>query len=240
MIYHREEKNGEFVKTPEELIAKRLEAKSSKFEYIYGYDGCESSITIMCKDCGKVLIRNVQIVKPCRIDKIIECNSCKKIASKYRTEERIKEERKLRHIETEKKKAIAKAEKYNENHKPAVCPECGKNFITKIKRQKYCCGKCANRVHDRTHEHMRRSREQGGIHDGDISLNTLIVRDKNICHICGKPCDINDFKISNDVFIAGDYYPSIDHVIPLSKNGKHVWSNVKLAHRICNSIKSDK
>ena len=39
---------------------------------------------------------------------------------------------------------------------------------------------------------------------------------------------------------SGPMYPSIDHIIPMSKGGGHIWSNVQVAHIICNSIKSDK
>ena len=41
-------------------------------------------------------------------------------------------------------------------------------------------------------------------------------------------------------FIAGNSYPSIDHIIPVSRGGTHTWDNVQLAHRYCNSIKSNK
>lgn len=34
--------------------------------------------------------------------------------------------------------------------------------------------------------------------------------------------------------------PSVDHVKPLAKGGKHSWRNVVLAHRICNTLKSDR
>jgi len=34
-----------------------------------------------------------------------------------------------------------------------------------------------------------------------------------------------------------DLYPSIEHVIPIAKGGKHTWDNVKLAHRKCNMEK---
>jgi len=42
-----------------------------------------------------------------------------------------------------------------------------------------------------------------------------------------------------EVFIVGLEYPSLDHVIPLSKGGEHSMSNARLAHTYCNSIKSD-
>ena len=44
----------------------------------------------------------------------------------------------------------------------------------------------------------------------------------------------------NNTFIAGNKYPSVDHMIPIAKGGTHTWDNVQLAHRYCNSIKSDK
>ena len=35
-------------------------------------------------------------------------------------------------------------------------------------------------------------------------------------------------------------YPTIDHIIPLSKGGTHTWNNVQLAHMCCNAGKCDK
>ena len=66
-------------------------------------------------------------------------------------------------------------------------------------------------------------------------------KDNNTCYLCGNEVNINDYYIDKKgVFIAGNNYPSIEHVIPLSKGGTHTWDNVKLACRHCNSIKSDK
>ena len=77
-------------------------------------------------------------------------------------------------------------------------------------------------------------------YDKDITLEKLYNRDGGICALCGGRCDFNDFVFSGDTFIAGNKYPSIDHIIPLSKNGGHTWDNVQLAHKQCNSIKSNK
>lgn len=76
--------------------------------------------------------------------------------------------------------------------------------------------------------------------DKDITVEGLFRRDKGICYLCGRECSFDDYVIRDGVFIAGDWYPSIDHVIPLSKGGVHSWDNVKLAHRRCNLIKRDK
>lgn len=77
--------------------------------------------------------------------------------------------------------------------------------------------------------------------DRTIQLKALIERDHNKCHICGDFCDINDTYINETGRkICGNNYPTIDHVVPRSKGGRHVWNNVKLAHRRCNSIKGSK
>lgn len=77
-------------------------------------------------------------------------------------------------------------------------------------------------------------------HDLKYTKEERTERDNGVCWLCGKTCDWSNYEIVDGTFIAGNQYPSIDHVIPLAKGGTHTWDNVKLAHRICNSIKSDK
>lgn len=86
----------------------------------------------------------------------------------------------------------------------------------------------------------RRARMAEAIVDKDISLNRLFERDEGICYICGKKCDKKDIRFENGYWMAGDLYPSIDHVKPLAKGGLHSWENVRLAHYICNVRKKDK
>lgn len=64
------------------------------------------------------------------------------------------------------------------------------------------------------------------------------------CVVCGKEFEtISNGKFCGDecrnLAWSGDY-PSVDHVIPLSKGGTHTWDNVKLAHKRCNSKKGNK
>lgn len=72
--------------------------------------------------------------------------------------------------------------------------------------------------------------------DETITLKALIARDKGFCRICGEPIDKNDITNGH----VGRKYPSLDHIIPLSKGGTHTWSNVQLAHMACNAGKCDK
>lgn len=86
--------------------------------------------------------------------------------------------------------------------------------------------------------------EKERVVDKDITLKKLYKHDEGICHICGKKCDLEDYwymtgKTGKEIFVAGDNYPVIDHVIPLNKGGVQSWENVKLAHKACNTKKGD-
>lgn len=121
------------------------------------------------------------------------------------------------------------------------CVECGEEFEMKSSKSKYCSEKCLNRAMSRIQEIRKRKRiKQNGRIDYGVTLTKLIKRDKNICQICGQACDEQDYTLDRERnFIAGELYPSIDHIIPVSKGGTHTWDNVQLAHHYCNSIKND-
>lgn len=122
------------------------------------------------------------------------------------------------------------------------CHECGKEFEKEVHHQIYCSPKCLNKAMNRIKEIKRREKlRQNGKINYKISLDKLIERDDSTCQLCGKPIDLNDYKMTNEgYFIAGDNYPSLDHVLPVSKGGTHTWDNVQLAHFYCNSIKCNK
>jgi len=62
----------------------------------------------------------------------------------------------------------------------------------------------------------------------------VILATQSICGICGKPVD-KTLKFPDPMS------PSVDHIIPVSKNGDPVaLENLQLAHRYCNRQKSDK
>jgi 5-methylcytosine-specific restriction endonuclease McrA len=65
--------------------------------------------------------------------------------------------------------------------------------------------------------------------DKDISWQTVGARDSWICHLCLKkvPQEPGTVKKPKGA--------TVDHLIPLARDGLHVWSNVALAHRVCNT-----
>lgn len=118
---------------------------------------------------------------------------------------------------------------------PHVCPSCGKLTARPV----WCSDECARKETIKRDHARRRARISGAMVDRDITLAAVVERDNGICHLCGKQVNEEDYIVKNGAYICGNWYPSIDHVMPLSKGGKHSWDNVRLAHRICNSIKGD-
>lgn len=58
----------------------------------------------------------------------------------------------------------------------------------------------------------------------------VFERDGWICQLCTEPVD-------RMLAYPDPMSQSLDHVIPLSRGGHHVWDNVQLAHLICNTRK---
>ncbi len=55
-----------------------------------------------------------------------------------------------------------------------------------------------------------------------LSRRAVFARDGHRCQYCGRPAE------------------NIDHVVPRSRGGEHVWENVVAACRACNSKKEDR
>lgn len=226
-------KSDKFSYNTEESIIDRINKNYPKYEYAGGYTGSDGQLLLKCKCCGDVFKYNAQITRPSR-NRTVVCSNCIKIKNEIAAEQKKIEKRK----QIEKLEYIKKEKRIKEL--TAVCNECGKVFIGTSKGMKYCSKECLQRYHYRKKSiKKRRKVKENGKIDHSITLNKLIKRDKNVCHICGGVCDNNDYKIINNSFIAGGNYPSIDHLTPVSKGGTHTWDNVKLAHCLCNSIKSD-
>ena len=121
-----------------------------------------------------------------------------------------------------------------------VCKNCGQEFCvasTGYDSESYCSKKCQARWHNRLKNDKRIKRMISRDHDTDITLDKLFNRDGGVCYICGQMCDWTDIVEKDGTMIAGDSYPSIDHVKPISKGGTHTWDNLKLACRRCNTAK---
>ena len=72
-------------------------------------------------------------------------------------------------------------------------------------------------------KNQRRRAAKANVRVENIKPSDIYKRDNGICGICGEHVDINVF--------------TIDHIVPLSKGGDHIESNLQIAHRSCNSKK---
>jgi predicted nucleic acid-binding Zn ribbon protein len=110
-----------------------------------------------------------------------------------------------------------------------ACLHCGKSFFSVKQNAAYCSDEC--RIS--SNKTLRNFKHRGAKTKEKISIFAIAARDGWKCSICGRP-------INKDLDRNSKWAATIDHIVPLSKGGKHNWSNVRLAHRSCNSKKGDK
>lgn len=230
------------------LIENRKEAEKTKQCIICGKEFITTrSRTLTCSaECSKERELQRNRVSDCERyqRKNPNAKSLEQIkAESLERKERIAKERKERAEakEEERKKILAKKEKikaaniayWQEYIALHVCVVCGEVYTATYPLSKYCSKKCKNKAY------RKKDRYNGITVDKNITLEVLARRDNNTCQICGGTVDWDDKKTINGTVICGNNYPSIDHIVPISKGGLHKWDNVQLAHRICNTKKRD-
>ena len=209
----KEEKRMLSAERKEERFKNKFhERYGNAFEYIGGYRSNDSKakIIIGCKKCGAVRERNRGKIFAPQAN--IECKECG----------------------ANRKELVV----------PFVnCVNCGKGFLQYTPQQILCkeCKHKQDREKNNIRKRIRETRmKANGKIDYSVTLSKIVERDKHICKLCGRKVNESDYVYVGETFIAGNDYPSIDHIIPLSKGGLHQWDNVQLAHRLCNSVKCDK
>jgi 5-methylcytosine-specific restriction endonuclease McrA len=113
------------------------------------------------------------------------------------------------------------------NQPIGACPTCG----SEVSGGRTYCRKQCRRSWQKTGPsgELRRHVLKKG--DRSITIAALLERDNGICWLCSAP-----------VLVRRGCQPesaSIDHVLPISKGGLHVWDNVRLAHFGCNAYRGN-
>lgn len=213
-----------------EANAKKYFAKFEGFEYAGGFTHSEGRVDVRCLTCGYVFSRSMISI---RHDENLICPACQERKRRDKEEEReqAKADRAIQSLNRKLKKTQDR-QKWEASRKHP-CPVCGRETLNRV----YCSKACAGKAVNAAHEARRRMLIENQMVDKNITLKRLYKKDNGICHICGGMCDWDDREIRDGTVICGSYYPSIDHVIPLSRGGEHSWKNVKLAHRLCNTMK---
>jgi len=222
----------------------------SGFDYVGGYQSQKKPITVRCRDCGRTFERAFHIFRDVANGTWACGNECPLCRLDKQAAERIRREsiRKAEQERDAQEKAQRKAEQLSRKISDQlikrlatrVCKNCGKEFCIELSdyhSEIYCSEACQKRCHDRIKRDKRIRRMKAREMDQDITLEKLFKRDGGTCYLCGRECDWDDWKVIDGQFVAGESYPSIDHVKPISKGGAHTWENIKLACRHCNTVK---
>ena len=218
-------------KNSEAEVARKISEKSNGLlEYVSGYTIKEKPVRVRCTICGGEFERTYHNITT---KSGVTCPYCVEFKRK---EKIIKQDRERAE---RKRKAEVNKTRNAKQLRMVVCSICGETFLTWNSNRCYCSADCRRESARRYASYNRGSDDRlnsENIVDKDISLEKLFARDKGICQICGGLCDYDDCYINeNGTFIAGDMYPSRDHIVPLKQGGKHAWDNIRLAHRRCNT-----
>ena len=184
----------------------------------------KDNVTVECKQCGNRFTRtSSKIVR-------MGCPHCKEIRTKLNQAKR----QMLKAMNASVRSKRKELDKIAERLSVAMERAKRKDEMDKHRAEK-------RREENKVRELRREQRiKNNGVFDRDITVDKLFIRDNGVCSLCGGMCDYRDSTTRNGHFIVGEKYPSIDHVIPLSKGGTHTWDNVKLAHFKCNTLKGNK
>jgi len=104
-----------------------------------------------------------------------------------------------------------------------LCDDCRKKNL-EASRAKY------RRSPSRVRGNDRQRARHYGVQYEPIDRLKVYARDGWICKLCHKKVDP---KLKNPHLMSA----SLDHIVPMSLGGDHLYVNVQLAHMICNSRK---
>ncbi len=121
---------------------------------------------------------------------------------------------------------------------PKPCVSCGQEF-NRFSSGTTCESCKAKSV--RQSRALRRARLRGaGAYDAGIDHESVHKRSDGRCALCGGRVSHPSVWLDWDGATWMPTAPTVDHIIPLARGGTHTWSNVQLAHHLCNSKKSDR
>jgi len=109
--------------------------------------------------------------------------------------------------------------------RPGPCDDCGAPTVRARNQAGRFCAECS-----KTRAKERNARKDHGWTKSALlpSVRVLASRDNYVCHVCGGDVDMT--LPFNDRMA-----PTRDHIVPRHLGGGHDPSNLKLAHRGCNS-----
>lgn len=111
-----------------------------------------------------------------------------------------------------------------------VCKWCGTLGPAKRKQGPWTCEPC-KQTNARATKRRRKQLERGTVEP--YTREYIFTRDRWRCHLCNGP-------VRRDAEVPHPKAPTIDHLVPLSLGGVDAPHNVRCAHFLYNSLKSDR
>lgn len=114
-----------------------------------------------------------------------------------------------------------------------VCVTCGAEYdvaVSAAHSSKYCTV-CRDNLY--SHNGPQNRARKWGVEYEPINNAEVFARDHWTCGICGE-------RVDQRVKYPDPMSASVDHIVPISCGGGHVWSNVQCSHLGCNSSKYNK
>lgn len=237
------------------------------FGYIGGYDGKGSQVTFTHLACGSTFNRRSEHFDKygwkCPVCEEQKRKAEREEAERLKEAERIarQEERERKRVEREERNPLGlsyyQLEREKRLDEKFTCKVCGKEYRLRdyvsdcglkfAQNPGYCSAECREQQKRESRRNFKRlykdsnyrqrARHFGVEYQKGITLKKAVARFGLTCALCGDLCDWNDRSWSQ---YCGATYPSIDHIIPMSKGGGHTWNNVQVAHILCNSKKETK
>ncbi len=206
---------------------KQKNGKSKKYEFT-----CD----VQCTKCKAIQNLSSNTLRGWKRGSKARCSNC--IQLRKQAEEKRKLIKKL----CKNLKFILKFKRNNQTF-VKTCECCGISFETPYETQLVCGEVCRKKKKHLTwyNRHKDDRYKRLGIKENpNINAKSVYKRDNGMCWICNNSCDLNDYiETETGTIICGNNYPSVDHIVPISKGGTDTWDNVKCAHRICNSLRAD-
>lgn len=109
-----------------------------------------------------------------------------------------------------------------------TCAFCRSDFVDESMRQarKFCSNTCR----DAAYGSYRKRAKFWGVQYESVNRRQVFDRDGWKCGICHE-------RIDPKLKHPDRFAVTLDHIIPMSEGGGHVWSNVQAAHWLCNQRK---
>lgn len=126
--------------------------------------------------------------------------------------------------------------RYGSKAKPTTvpCADCGEDYSTKTAANGGVCKDCQKRAfRARFGSSDRKRARYYQVAYEPIDRLRVYERDGWICGICEEP-------VLPDERSPHPLSPSLDHIIPISRGGDHLYGNVQCAHFLCNSLKGNR